>query len=321
MKLKAKTKQKVEIIDLAQGVVRALDYFSKTKLPKLDLKRFSYPIVVGSGNAYNTGQIIFSKQRAILADESNFKNILANYKDLIDQKIIKEVVVISASGEKDSVWEVQLAKKYKLKTILLTCSPQSSAAKIADEVLSYPKIDEPYTYNISTYLGMIFSATLENPKRILDFIKQLKTPNDWTKKYNAFSIVVPDEFLFITPMLDIKKSELFGPKMSLRAFSFGHARHAKFVIVDDKELVITLGKEKNKHFGAEKSRWQIALPSRVDFALIFCLTYYLVGKIQKDKPAYFKNNILNYCLNYGPKAYGYKKPFDLIVPGNINKFN
>ena len=122
MKLKAKTKQKVEIIDLAQGVVRALDYFSKTKLPKLDLKRFSYPIVVGSGNAYNTGQIIFSKQRAILADESNFKNVLANYKDLIEQKIIKEAIIISASGEKDSVWEIQLAKKYKLKTILIFAS-------------------------------------------------------------------------------------------------------------------------------------------------------------------------------------------------------
>lgn len=319
-KTKKEKNSKIEIIDLAQGVVRALDYLSKTKLPKLDLKRFSYPIVVGSGNAYNTGQILFSKQKAIIADESNFKKVLANYKDLIEQKIIKEAIIISASGEKDSVWEIQLAKKFKLKTILLTCSPQSSSAKIADEVLVYPKIDEPYTYNISTYLSMILSATGENPKKILEFIKNLKIVNNFSE-YKAYSIILPDEFLSITPMLDIKKSELFGPKLSLRAFSFGHARHAKFVIVDDKELVITLGKEKNKYFGAEKSRWQIALPSRVDFALIFCLTYYLVGKIQKDKPAYFKNNIKNYCADYGPKAYGQKKAFDLIVPGNINKFN
>jgi len=323
-KIKKKTgkenSKKVEIIDLAQGVVRALDYLSKAKLPKLDTKRFSYPIVVGSGNAYNTGQILFSKQKAVLADESNFKKIITNYKDLIDQKIIKEAVIISASGEKDSVWEIQLAKKYKLKTTLLTCSPQSSSAKIADEVLVYPKIDEPYTYNISTYLSMILSATGENPKKILEFIKNLKMLNNFSK-YNAYSIILPDDFLNIAPMLDIKKSELFGPKLSLRAFSLGHARHAKFVILDDKELVVTLGKEKNKYFGAEKSRWQIALPSRVDFALIFCLTYYLVGKIQKDKTAYFKNNIQNYCKSYGPKAYGQKKPFDLIVPGNINKFN
>lgn len=317
---KNKINKKVEIIDLAQSVVRALDYFSKNKLAKLDLKNFSYPIVIGSGNAYNTGQIIFSKQKAIFADESNFKKVIANYKDLIEQKVIKEAVIISASGEKDSIWEIKLAKKYKLKTILLTCSPLSSAAKIADEVFSYPKIDEPYTYNVSTYLGMILSVTGENPKNILDFIKKLKILDNFSK-YNSYTIVLPDDFINITPMLDIKKSELFGPKLSLRAFSFGHSRHAKFVIRDEKELVITLGKEKNKYFGTTKGRWQITLPTKFDFALIFCLTYYLVGKIQKDKPAYFKNNIKNYCNDYGPKAYGSKKPFDLIVPGNINKFN
>jgi hypothetical protein len=43
-------------------------------------------------------------------------------------------------------------------------------------------------------------------------------------------------------MLDIKRHELFGPKVSLRAFSFGEARHAKFVIRDKKELVISFGK-------------------------------------------------------------------------------
>lgn len=320
MSNKKKTKKtKIEIIDLAQGVVRALDFFSKTKLNKLDLKRFSFPIVVGSGNAYNTAQILFSQQRAIIADESNFKKIIANYKDLIEKKIIKEAIIISASGEKDSVWELELAKKYKLKTTLLTCSAESSAAKIADEVLLYPKIDEPYTYNISTYLGMILSASGENPKKILEFIKKLKIKTNFSE-YRAYAFILPDEFSSITAMLDIKKSELFGSKLSIRAFSFGHARHAKFVIPDEKELVISLGSEKNKYFGNEKSRWQITLPSKAGFAFILSLTYYLIGKIQSTKAPYFKKHISNYCHDYGPKAYGQKKPFAVIVPGNVNGF-
>lgn len=305
------------IINLDQGVVKALEFFTKNKVPKLSLDRFSFPIVVGSGNAYNTGQILFSGRKAIVADESTFKNIIKNYQDLVNKKVIKEVVVISASGEKDSVWEIKLAKKNKLKTILLTCSPNSSASKIADEVIVYPKISEPYTYNISTYLGMILSFTKESPKIILEFLKKLKLKSDF-KNYNSYAMVVPDEFVAITPMIDIKKSELFGSKLSLRAFSFGQARHAKFVIKDKKELVITLGKEKNLYFGETQSRWQIKLPNKIDFAFILCLTYYLVGNIQKSKVAYFKNNIKNYCQDYGPKAYGSEKQFDIIVPGSIN---
>ncbi len=301
------------IINLDQGVIRALEFFNRHKLPNLNLNNFDFPIVVGSGNAYNTGHILFSGRKAIIADESTFKRVIESYKDLINKKIIKDVIVISASGEKDSVWEIELAKKFKLKTTLLTCSPGSTASKIADQVIIYPKIAEPYTYNVSTYLGMILSATKESPKNILSFIKKLKLKTGF-KNYNSYAFVLPDDFIAITPMLEIKKSELFGPKLSLRAFSFGQARHAKFVIRDKKELIITLGKEKNLYFGDPQSRWQIDLPRQVDFAFILCLTYYLVGKIQSFKPAYFKNSIKKYCQDYGPKAYGSKKEFELIVP-------
>lgn len=303
------------LIDLDQGVINALEFFIKNKLPKLNLNQFDFPLVVGSGNAYNTGQILFSGRKAVIADESTFKRVIESYKDLINKKIIKDVIVISASGEKDSVWELELAKKYKLKTTLLTCSLNSSASKIADKVIVYPKISEPYTYNISTYLGIILSVTGESSNLILNYLKKLKVKIN-LKKYTSYAFVLPDNFIAITPMIDIKKSELFGPKLSLRAFSLGHARHAKFVIRDKKELVITFSKEKNLYFGDPQSRWQIVLPDKVDFGFVLCLNYYLIGKIQKIKPPYFKNNIKNYCHDYGPKAYGGKKEFDIVVPGN-----
>lgn len=303
------------IISLDENVLLALDFFTINKPPVLDVNRFKLPFVVGSGNAYNTGLILFSENAAIFADESNFKRTIATFEEAVKKGFIQDAVVISASGGKDSVWETELAKKYGLNTTLLTTKAESDAAKIADRVKVYKTISEPYTYNTSTYMGMILSKTRENPSEIKEHIKSLKFPKSFGD-FDGYSFVVPDRFMHICPMLDIKKSELFGTKLSLRAFSQGHARHAKFVIRSEDELVISLG-QKNDYYGNPENRWDIELPENIDFAEIMAMTYYIVGRIQNAKPSYFKQNVKNYVSDYGPKAYGpTTKPFDLIVPGS-----
>jgi len=304
----------MEIINLDENVIKALDFFAQNQPPKLDLSKFKMPFVVGSGNAYNTGTILFSDQASVFADESNFKSLIAAYDEAIQKGLITQALVISASGEKDSVWEVEAAKAKGLATTLLTCDGNSSAAKIADEVLAYRKIAEPYTYNFSTYVGMILSATGEDPAEIKKLIEGVKFPENFSA-YESYAFVMPDKFINICPMLDIKKSELFGPHLSLRAFPEGHARHAKFVIPTEKELVISLGVE-NKYYGHPDHRWSISLPETASFGTVLSLTYYIVGKIQAAKPSYFKENIEAYCTDYGPKAYGKDTPFEVIVPGN-----
>lgn len=295
--------------NLNESVIAALDFFSRHEPPRLNLKNFSFPIVVGSGNAYNAGLTIFKGRPAIMATESNFLEILENYKSLIKSGGLKQAVVISASGEKDSPWEIKAAKKAGLRTTLLTCSPLSLAARLADQVITYEKLPEPYTYNTSTYLGMIIGASGEKAKDIQSFIKKLPFPHD-LKAYAAYSFILPDKFEAITSMLQIKQQELFGPHLSLRAFSYGEARHAKFVNIWDKELVISLGQ--NKYFGEKKSRWEVKLPAKSENGLVMALTYYIIGKIQENKTPYFKKNISRYCQE-GPRAYGQKKPFPIIV--------
>lgn len=302
------------IISLDENVLLALDFFSHTKPADFNSGEYELPFVVGSGNAYNTGQILFSDHAAIFADESNFKKLIAAFKKAIDSEIITQAVIISASGGKDSVWEIKLAKEYGLKTNLLTSKKTSDAAKIADKVYVFDSISEPYTYNVSTYMGMILAVTKENPSLIKTFVKSIKFPYNFDR-YQSYSFIVPDKYMHICPMLDIKKSELFGTKLSLRAFSQGHARHAKFVIRSEEELVITLGGQ-NYFFGVPEARWNIDIAENFDFAAVMALTYYIIGKIQKVKPQYFKENILNYVNDYGPKAYGSSKPFDVIVPGS-----
>lgn len=304
----------MKLINLDEAVLNALNLFIKSPPPNTNINKFKLPFVVGSGNAYNTGQILFSEKTAIFADESNFTSIINSYKKLIDKKIITQALIISASGGKDSVWELELAKKINLKTTLFTTKRNSDAAKIADEIYIFESLDEPYTYNTSTYMGMILSSTKEDIKKIKKYIEEIKFPKKFDR-YDAFSFVLPDKYLSICPMIDIKKSELFGPLLSLRAFSQGHARHAKFVIRTPKELVISIN-SKNEFFGEPNSRWDIKIPNDFSFAAVMAITYFIVGKIQSTKPEYFKNNIKNYVTDYGPKAYGKNNKFDLIVPGS-----
>jgi len=298
--------------NLNETVIAALDFFIKNRPPRLDRSKFRFPLIVASGNAYHTAQIIFSGRPALIANESNFKQLIAGYKSLIKNKIISEALIISASGEKDSVWEVKLAKKLGLKTVLLTCSPNSSAAALADKTIAYRKLPEPYTYNVSTYLGMILGATGEDPKKIKAALLKIKLPKNFTG-YLAYAFVLPDETGMVAPMLEIKRHELFGAHLSIRAFSAGEARHAKFVNAWDKELVISL--EKNKYFGLPKQRLEINVPKDAGAGMTMALCYYLVGIIQTAKTPYYKKNVENFCQT-GPEAYGEEKPFPIIVPGN-----
>lgn len=303
------------IPNLDEIVLKSLDFFKDNPPNQFDAKQFEFPFVVGSGNAYNTGLILFSQIAAIYADESNFKALLPSFKKAIDQGLIKDAVVISASGGKDSVWEIEFAKKYNLSTTLLTTKENSDAAQIADRVYASKSIPEPYTYNTSTYMGMMLAATGENTEEIKKHIENLKFPDNFSD-YNSYSFVLPDKYSAICPMLDIKKDELFGPMVSLRAFPQGHARHAKFVNRVKEEMVISINLE-NKYYGDPQSRWDINLSDSIDFAGLMAVTYFVVGKIQKFKPQYFKENIGNYVSDYGPKAYGENtKQFDLIVPGS-----
>lgn len=302
------------IMSLDENVLLALDFFAKNSPPPLRVDKFKLPFVVGSGNAYNTGLILFSENAAIFADESSFRQTIQAFEEVIKKGFIRDTIVISASGGKDSVWEIELAKKYGLNTTLLTTKSESDAAKIANTVKIYKSIAEPYTYNTSTYMGMILSKTKENPLKIKEYVQSLKFPDNFGD-YKSYSFVVPDKYMHICPMLEIKKSELFGPNLSLRAFPQGHARHAKFVIRSEDELVMSLG-QKNEYYGNPEDRWDIDLPSNIDFAGVMAATYCIVGKIQNSKPQHYKENINNYVNDYGPKAYGSTKPFDLIVPGS-----
>ena len=269
----------MKLIDLDECVVNALELFSSEKLPKLNIK-FKRPLVVGSGNAAVTGKALVND--GVFADESNYKDKLKNIK-------VDGALLISASGTKHAPIIAKELKKRRIKTILLTNNENAEAKKFVKETHVLPKNIEPYTYNTSTYMGMILAKTKENPKTILKHIKKIKVTN--LKKYDSYYLIIPAKYDSIREFFMTKFDELFGSKISGRVFTLEQTKHAKTVVPSDKELFISFG-EKNKLFG--KHKLHINLPKNTGYAGMMAIGYYVIGQIQKQNTDYYKKNIEGY---------------------------
>ncbi len=275
----------IKLINLDQGVLNALQLFQDQGLPSLKLPSFKRPLVVGSGNAAVTGKILFQDRDAVFADESTYLQKLNAIKN------IDGCVLISASGGKHAPIIAKELQQRKKKIILLTTNVDALAREYVDEMVVFPKLPEPYTYNTSTYLGMILSTTKENPREILNHIQKIKIPQN-LKRYDSFFMIVPPEFELIREMFLTKFDELFGSRVSGRVFTVEQAKHAKTIVPSDKELFISFG-WKNTLFG--KHRWNISLSKDADYGALMAMGYYIIGQIQNQHPPYFKQNIEKYC--------------------------
>lgn len=278
--------------DLDVVTLGALELLAETPLPQVDFSRFKRPIVVGSGNAAVTGTLLFSEVDAVFADESS-------YEDTLDRvSAIDGAVLISASGSKHAVGIAEALQKRSLETILLTNNTNAPAKDVIGEVNTFvfPKNREPYTYNTSTYMGMLLSKTGEDPEAIYDFILNEVAPilPSNFKNYDAYYLMVPDRFTLVREMFATKFDELFGPRLMGRIFTEEQTKHAKTVIAMDSEVFVSFGEE-NKYFGTRANRIHIPLPEHADYVAMMAIGYFVIGQLQKNKPAYFKGRIAEYC--------------------------
>lgn len=279
--------------DLDTVVIGALELFQNAKLPETTVP-FRRPLVIGSGNAASTGQIIFAQNDAVFGNESSYLSAFDRVAD------IDGVVLISASGGKHAIAIAKTLKEKNLPRVLFTNNPKAPAAEYFEEnsVRVFPKNREPYTYNTSTYLGMILADTGEKASDIKSFI-ETHLSNDLVSTFSsstAFTFILPREYEELTNMLRTKFDELFGPKLVGRFFTTEEIKHAKTVVEDNNEIFINftdkpLGKSREITLSLPKG----ALPTSRQTAGAIATTYYIVGLIQRSQPPYFKNNIARYC--------------------------
>jgi len=278
------------IPDLDVAVLGALELFQKEKLPELYIKKYKRPLVVGSGNAEATGRIIFEDTNAVFASESNFENKLRHIPD------IDGVILISASGGKHAPVIAKYAKDLGKSVILITNNPNSEAAKFIedDKIFVFTKNREPYTYNTSTYMGMILGKTNEDPEKIQKFIQQeidtLTLPD--FSRYDKYFIIIPSKFSGIIRMLEVKFIELFGRRIARDVETSEYMKHA-VTVVPSNELFVSFGEE-NTMWGEPYQRLHIPLPENAEYAAMMAIGYYVIAQIQKQHPPYFKENIAAY---------------------------
>jgi hypothetical protein len=181
---------------------------------------------------------------------------------------------------------------------LITTNDKSEAGKIVNDTFVLPRQKEPYTYNTSTYMGMILGKTGEDAGEIYRFIKQKIDKIDFRKfrKYDKFYLIIPPEYgVGIKRMLEIKFIELFGRRIARDVETSEYIKHAT-TVVPSRELFISFG-EKNEDYGRKGDRLFIPLPKNCSFGGMMAVGYYVIGKIQKSKPGWFKRNISGYVEN------------------------
>ena len=271
----------------------ALELFQLKKLPHIDFSIYTRPLVVGSGNAEATGRIIFEKMDAIFASESNYEEKLKNIPS------IDGVVLFSASGGKHAPIITKRAKELGKHVTLVTDVAHSEAdtyldQKHHDQEYVLFKNREPYTYNTSTYMGMILAHTHEDPSHIEAFIKERIAYIDFSKftEYDKYYLIVPTQFTGIIRMLQVKFIELFGRNIACTIETSEYVRHAT-TVVPSKELFISFGYE-NTSWGDVDARMNIPLPEGAGYGAMMAVGYYVIGKIQQSHPDYFKQNIEKY---------------------------
>ncbi|HUU09206.1 MAG TPA: hypothetical protein VM431_01550 [Phycisphaerae bacterium] len=275
---------------LSEVVMDALALHAEQKPPELKRGGGRRPIVVGSGNAYETGRIIFRDADAVFADEGQYPLALER------TPTIDEAVVLSASGGKHAPGIVKDLLGRGLDTFLVTCNGESDAARLLDEahVTVTRSLPEPITYNTSTYLGMILAKTQEDPARIREHIENEVEPRlgDMTA-FSAFYLLVEPRYDVQRGMFITKFDELFGPRVNGRCYTTEQTVHAKTVVPWEKELFISFGYE-NRIFGHASARLNVPLFDDAGDAAVVAIGYYVVGRIQQQFPPFFMENADRY---------------------------
>lgn len=278
--------------DLDVVTLGALERFAADGVPAVARDMFTKPLVIGSVNAAETGKIIFADQAAVFANQDSYERMWRSHPD------IDGAIIVSASGSKHAVSIVQTLTAAGVPTVLLTTDPNAPAAAHlpADSVYVFPRNREPYTYNTSTYLGMIFGARGEDPAAIRSHIETQVAPMipQHFGEYDAFFCMIPPEFGVVRGMLRTKFDELFGSRVCGRVFTYEEAKHAKTVVPYERECFVSFGVE-NDAFGDPARRVRIPLPDAAGPAALMAVGYYTIGHIQKQHPPYFKEHIAEYA--------------------------
>ncbi|MBU4301039.1 MAG: hypothetical protein KKB09_07540 [Nanoarchaeota archaeon] len=247
---------------LDKYVLKTLENLASWKLPKIDITP-GFNLFMGSGNAFQTAKIYANHFGGITVDTTYYSKFV-KFKDNFD-----EIIIISASGGKDGL---KMAEAFKGCT-LLTCAKTPPAAPFANKIHTFPSMEEPPTYNTSTYASMIYALNPnEDLLKIRKHIESLKIPD--LKKYSFIPVVSADKNEPVAQMCATKIRETLG--IGSVGKSIAEGMHGWFLHERNDEAALCLNLP---DFASAKNKININYPTNLGLMLS---AYYLIGKNQTD---------------------------------------
>ena len=275
----------MDIPTLDTTVSRALEFLKGATLRFPEVP-FAHPLVIGSGNAIETGRIAFRDSAAYVASETTYLDVLDRYEP-------DGAVLVSASGGKHATGIAEALSVRGLKTILLTHTSNSPAEAFvgSEHTYVFPKCSEPYAYNTVTYMGIIAAKEKAPISDIQAFLDHLAT--DALVRSRAYTLVLPSAYALLVPMLRTKFDELFGGSLMCRVFVEEDLKHAKTIIRVPDELFIVCDSASDAILYDDAKRIHIPLMAG-SYTAALATTYTIVGKIQRLHDPVFAQNIEAY---------------------------
>ena len=272
-------------------VLGALEYLGSASIPSLNVREYSRPLVIGSVNALSTGRVLFEEVDTVFAEEGNYLEALTRVPQ------IDAVYIFSASGGKHAVHIAKDMAARGLPTFLVTSTENAPAAAYLDplRVLVFPHIREPYTYNTSTYMGMMLGNSTESVVEIRAFIEDVVHPciPDTLGTFDSFVLTVQPRFAPLRAMFTTKFDELFAPVVTGRAFTDEEIKHAKIIVPSTSQYFLNFGVAATGYADAAQ-QLQVPIPPQCGPIAMLAIGYYVIGCIQEQHEPYFAQGIETY---------------------------
>jgi hypothetical protein len=282
--------QKIETLD--HYVLKTIENLPKWEYPKLEIKKTSRNVFVGSGDADNTGRILAQNFGGCGFSVVDYKRFFEN-----NPERDSNIYIVSASGGKDGVKMAQWLTQNNWQPKLITSNPDPPAGKFLrpEDIYVYPAFTEPPTYNVSTYAAMLYGILKEDISGLKEKIENLKIPD--LRKYKFIFFLADDKYEIIGRMAKRKIAETLAG-VGADAGGYSNAVHGMLTQPNPDRLVFCL----NCEYDGPDEIYKLD----IDFYLGLLLSIHcIVGKNQTEQDS--QNILRHYMENAKKQGWEFNK--------------
>jgi hypothetical protein len=285
--------QKIEKIEkLDYYALKALENLPNWKYPELKIQKSSRNVFVGAGDADNTGRILAQNFGGHGFSVVDYKFFFEN-----NPESDLDVYIVNASGAKDGIKMAKWLTEKGWQPKLITSNPEPPAGKFLkpENIIVYPAVIEPPTYNVSTYIAMLYGILKEDISGIADRIKDLQIPN--LRKYKFVFFLADDKYEIVGRMAKRKVAETLAG-VGADGGGYSNAAHGMLLQPNPDRLVFCMN---CKHDGPGDV-YELNGNSYLELILSM---HYIIGKNQTDQDS--ETILKNYFENAKKQGWEFNK--------------